>query len=87
MSQPDGNQALDSLLENAQDCMDYWTGTIWEKEIQHLIDTGDYESLWYKVLEARQAQYEAGSEAIEHFHDYDLIPKTDPAEREAPDVF
>lgn len=81
MSQPDNNAALDNLLENAQDCIEYFAGTLWEKILQHLIDTKDYEELWYRVLEARQAQYESGSRAIEHFHDYDLMPKVDPMEQ------
>lgn len=39
------NQVNTDLLEQASFHLDYWTGTLWEKLIQHAVDTNDLEQL------------------------------------------
>lgn len=39
------NHINTALLEDAQFHMDYWTGTLWERLIQHAVDTNDLEEL------------------------------------------
>lgn len=39
------NQVNTDLLEQANFHLDYWSGTLWEKLIQHAIDQKDYEEL------------------------------------------
>jgi hypothetical protein len=46
------NQVNTELYERAAEMLDYWTGTIMEKLIQHDIDTGDLESLYHHVCDA-----------------------------------
>lgn len=52
------NQANTELLEAAAFYMDEWTGTIMERLLQQDLDTGDYESLYSHVKEARNMSFE-----------------------------
>lgn len=68
------NQTNTELLELAKDHQEYWTGTIWEKAIQRMIDTNDLDAL--KELLIKSA-IEMGRESQEHFNNYDLIGDND----------
>ena len=68
------NQTNTELLELAKDHQEYWTGTVWEKAIQRMIDTNDLDAL--KELLIKSA-IEMGRESQEHFNNYDLIGEGD----------
>lgn len=68
------NQTNTELLELAKDHQEYWTGTVWEKAIQRMVDTNDLEAL--KELLIKSA-IEMGRESQEHFNNYDLIGDND----------
>ena len=68
------NQTNTELLELAKDHQEYWTGTVWEKAIQRMIDTNDLDAL--KELLIKSA-IEMGRESQEHFNSYDLIGDND----------
>jgi len=68
------NQTNTELLELAKDHQEYWTGTVWEKAIQRMIDTNDLDAL--KELLIKSA-IEMGRESQEHFNNYDLIGDND----------
>lgn len=68
------NQTNTELLELAKDHQEYWTGTVWEKAIQRMVDTNDLDAL--KELLIKSA-IEMGRESQEHFNNYDLIGDND----------
>jgi len=68
------NQTNTELLELAKDHQEYWTGTIWEKAIQRMIDTNDLDAL--KELLIKSA-IEMGRESQEHFYENNLIGDND----------
>ena len=68
------NQTNTELLELAKDHQEYWTGTVWEKVIQRMVDTNDLDAL--KELLIKSA-IEMGRESQEHFNNYDLIGDND----------
>lgn len=60
------------LLEQANDLMEYFTGTLHERLMQRALDTNDLEALRHHVVEA------AAQRAIEE--DNGLVPMPEPAE-------
>lgn len=42
------------LFERAQEMLEYWTGTMWERMIQRDIEESDFETLRYHVVEAEK---------------------------------
>lgn len=46
------NSTNDKLLDDVQDLMSYWEGTLWERVMQRDIDANDLEALRYHVSEA-----------------------------------
>lgn len=68
------NQTNTELLELAKDHQEYWTGTIWEKTIQRMVDNNDLEAL--KELLIKSA-IEMGKDSQEHFYESNLIGEND----------
>lgn len=50
------NKSNDILMERANEQLEYWTGTLWERLIQRDIDTQDLEALAYHVTQAEREQ-------------------------------
>ena len=46
------NTTNDKLMDSAQDMLEYWAGTLWERIIQRDLDANDLEALHYHVAQA-----------------------------------
>ena len=81
MSNNSNDRYIESLHDRACSMMDYWTSTLHSKLIEYALDnyhaqnsTKNLEELIYAVERAERERYGRIDEAIEHFHDFNLIP-------------